>query len=136
MKDLSDRQKGLRIQIECKPGSDPHAVLAELYRLTPMEETFGINNVVLVDGVPTTLGLYDLCRLYLEHRLEVVVRRTRFRLRRAEERAHLLEGLLIALDDIDRVIAIIRGRGPWTWPAGADGPVRSSPRPRPTPSST
>ena len=81
VKDLSDRKHGLRIQIECRPRSDPHAVLAELYRLTPMEETFGINNVVLVDGVPTTLGLYDLCRHYLEHRLEVVVRRTRFRLR-------------------------------------------------------
>ena len=108
VKDLTDRTAGLRIQIEVRTGSDPQAVLGELYRLTPMEETFAINNVVLVDGVPTTLGLEDLCRLYLEHRLEVVVRRTRYRLRRAESRAHVLEGLLIALDNIDRVIAIIR----------------------------
>jgi DNA gyrase subunit A len=109
VKDLTDRKSGMRIQIECKTGSDPQTVLTELYRLTPMEESFGINNVVLVDGVPTTVGLYELCRLYLDHRLEVVVRRTRFRLRKAQERAHILEGLLIALDNIDQVIRIIRG---------------------------
>lgn len=108
VKDLTDRKSGMRIQIECKTGSDPQVVLTELYRLTPMEESFGINNVVLVDGVPTTVGLYELCRLYLDHRLQVVVRRTRFRLRKAQERAHVLEGLLIALDNIDRVIRIIR----------------------------
>jgi DNA gyrase subunit A len=109
VKDLTDRRAGLRIQIECKTGADPAAVLNELYRLTPMEDSFGINNVVLVNGVPTTLGLYDLCRLYLEHRLDVVVRRTRFRLDKARDRAHMLEGLLVALDHIDRVIQIIRG---------------------------
>ncbi|MPY94679.1 MAG: DNA topoisomerase 4 subunit A [Acidimicrobiia bacterium] len=108
VKNLTDRKSGLRLQIECRPGSDPHAVLTALYRLTPMEETFGVNNVVLVRGVPTTLGLYDLCRLYLEHRLDVVVRRTRHRLGKDRDRAHLLEGLLVALDNLDRVIALIR----------------------------
>ena len=83
-------------------------MLQELYRLTPLEESFGINNVVLVDGVPTTLGLYDLCRAYIEHRLEVIGRRTQFRLEKAQDRLHILEGLLIALDAIDEVVAIIR----------------------------
>jgi len=108
-KNLSDRHTGLRLQITVKPGHNPQAVLSELYRLTPMEESFGINNVVLVDGEPRTLGLYELCRLYVEHRLDVVVRRTRFRLARATDRLHIVEGLLIALDAIDEVVAIIRG---------------------------
>ena len=99
---------GLRLQIDVKPAVNPQAVLQELYRLTPLEETFSINNVVLVDGVPTTLGLYDLCRHYIDHRLDVVVRRTTFRLEKAEARLHILEGLLIALDAIDEVVAIIR----------------------------
>lgn len=106
--DLSDIN-GLTIQIDVKPAVNPQAVLQELYRLTPLEESFGINNVVLVDGVPTTLGLYDLCRYYIEHRLEVIVRRTQFRLEKAQDRLHILEGLLIALDAIDEVVAIIRG---------------------------
>ncbi len=106
--DLSDIN-GLTIQIDVKPAVNPQAVLQELYRLTPLEESFGINNVVLVDGVPTTLGVYDLCRYYIEHRLEVIVRRTRFRLEKARDRLHILEGLLIALDAIDEVVAIIRG---------------------------
>jgi DNA gyrase subunit A len=105
---LSDRKSGLRIQITCKPGVNPHAVLADLYRQTPMEETFGINNVVLVRSVPTTLGLYDLCQYYIEHRLEVIQRRTEHRLHKAEDRLHIVEGLLIALDVIDEVIRIIR----------------------------
>jgi DNA gyrase subunit A len=106
---LSDRKSGLRLVVECKPAANPHAVLAELYRLTPLEETFGINNVVLVDGVPTTLGLADLCQHYVDHRLDVVVRRTRFRLAKAEARLHIVEGLLVALDAIDEVVRIIRG---------------------------
>ncbi len=106
--DLSD-MSGLRIQIDVKPAVNPQAVLQELYRLSPLEETFGVNNVVLVDGVPTTLGLYDLCRHYIDHRLTVVVRRTEFRLAKAQDRLHILEGLLIALDAIDEVVAIIRG---------------------------
>lgn len=76
--DLSD-MAGLRIQIDLKPGVKPQVALSDLYRLTPLEETFGINNVVLVDGVPTTLGIYDLCRCYIAHRLEVIVRRTQYR---------------------------------------------------------
>ena len=105
--DLSDRD-GLRLQIDVRSGANPHQVLAELYRLTPLEETFAVNNVVLVDGVPTTVGLYDLCRLYIEHRLEVVVRRTRHRLGKARDRLHILEGLIIAVDNIDEVVRIIR----------------------------
>ncbi len=105
--DLSDIN-GLTIQIDVKPAVNPQAVLQELYRLTPLEESFGINNVVLVDGVPTTLGLYDLCQAYIDHRLEVIVRRTQFRLEKAQDRLHILEGLLTALDAIDEVVAIIR----------------------------
>ncbi|TML16878.1 MAG: DNA topoisomerase 4 subunit A [Actinobacteria bacterium] len=106
---LSDRAHGLRIQITCKSSVNPHAVLADLYRQTPMEDTFGINNVVLVDGVPTTLGLYDMCQHYIDHRLDVIVKRTQFRLRKANDRMHIVEGLLLALDAIDAVIKIIRG---------------------------
>ncbi|MGY6501690.1 MAG: DNA gyrase/topoisomerase IV subunit A [Acidimicrobiales bacterium] len=108
VKNLTDRHHGLRIQIECKTGVNPHAVLTELYRLTPMEESFGINNVVLVDGEPRTLGLYDLCQAYVDHRLDVVVRRSRFRLGKARDRLHIVEGFLIALDAIDEVVRIIR----------------------------
>ena len=108
-KNLSDRHTGLRLQIMVKPGHNPQAVLGELYRLTPMEESFGINNVVLVDGEPRTVGLYDLCRHYIDHRLEIVVRRTRFRKERAEERLHIVAGLLVALEAIDEVVVIIRG---------------------------
>ena len=107
--DLTDRENALRLVIEIKTGFDPMAVLEQLYRYTPLEESFSINNVALVDGGPRTLGLLDLMRVYIAHRLEVVTRRTRFRLTRREERLHLVEGLLIAILDIDRVIAIIRG---------------------------
>ena len=108
IKNTSDRHTGLRIEIELRPGANAAAVLTELYRQTPLEETFGINNVVLVDGNPTTLGLYDLCHHYVEHRLDVVRRRTAFRLEKARRRLHLVEGLLIALDAIDLVVSIIR----------------------------
>ncbi|MCH7788282.1 MAG: DNA topoisomerase 4 subunit A [Acidobacteria bacterium] len=107
-KNLSDRHSGLRLVIECKPGVNPHGVLSELYRLSPLEETFAINNVVLIDGVPTTVGLARLCEVYIDHRLEVIVRRTQFRLDKALDRQHIVEGLLIALDAIDEVVAIIR----------------------------
>ena len=106
--DLSDMD-GLCLQIDLKPGADAAAVLLELYRLTPLEETLSVNNVVLVGGVPTTVGLRELCEHYVAHRLEVVVRRTRHRLRRAEERLHIVEGLIAALDNIDDVVALIRG---------------------------
>ncbi len=107
--DLSDRHHGLRLVIECKAGVGPHSLLEKLYRLTPLEESFGINNVALVDGVPTTLGLRPLCQYYIDHRLDVIIRRARYRLTRAEEREHILLGLLLALDNIERVITIIRG---------------------------
>jgi len=109
VKNLTDRAHGLRIQVEVRPGVNPRAVLTELYRLTPLEETFGINNVVLVGGVPRTLGIYDLCLAYVEHRLDVVVRRSQFRLGKARDRLHIVEGLLVALDAIDEVVRIIRG---------------------------
>ncbi|MFQ5556552.1 MAG: DNA gyrase subunit A, partial [Acidimicrobiales bacterium] len=99
---------GLRLQIDVRAGLNPRAILDELYRVTPLEETFGINNVVLVDGVPTTVGIRELCEHYISHRLDVVERRTRFRLDKARDRLHILEGLLIALDAIDEVVAIIR----------------------------
>ncbi len=108
VKNLSDRSTGLRIQIDCKPDVNAQAVLGHLFRLTPLEETFGINNVVLVSGIPQTLGLYDLCQHYVTHRLDIVVRRTQYRLERARARLHIVEGLIIALDAIDRVVQIIR----------------------------
>ncbi|MGI9607168.1 MAG: DNA gyrase/topoisomerase IV subunit A [Acidimicrobiales bacterium] len=108
-KNLSDKTAGMRIQIDLRPGANSQAVLANLYRLTPLEETFGVNNVVLVNGVPTTVGVWELCHRYVEHRLDVIVRRTRFRLEKWEARLHIVAGLLIALDNIDRVIQIIRG---------------------------
>ena len=108
VKDLTDRQKGLRLVIECKPGFNPEAVLAELYRLTPMEETFSINAVALVEGAPRTLGLLDLLQVYVAHRLDVVRRRCAFRRNKAAARAHLVEGLLLALANIDEVVQVIR----------------------------
>ena len=108
LKDLTDRQLGTQLVIEVKAGFNPQAVLTELYRLTPLEESFGINNVALVDGQPRTLGLIALLQVFLDHRVDVVTRRSRFRLRKATERAHLVEGLLIALDRIDEVVRIIR----------------------------
>ncbi|MDE0499330.1 MAG: hypothetical protein OXH86_18485, partial [Acidimicrobiaceae bacterium] len=107
--DLSDRNHGLRLVIECKPGVNAHVLRESLWSLTPLEDTFGINNVALVDGVPRQLGLLALCEHYIAHRLDVIVRRTQYRLDRATEREHILAGLLIALDNIDAVIAIIRG---------------------------
>ncbi|MEU0571272.1 DNA topoisomerase IV subunit A [Nonomuraea sp. NPDC005983] len=108
LKDLTDRHKGLRLVIEIKNGFIPEAVLEELYRLTPMEETFGINNVALVDGEPRTLGLREMLRVYVEHRLDVVRRRSEYRRRKREERLHLVDGLIIALLNIDEVIQVIR----------------------------
>ncbi|HLK76893.1 MAG TPA: DNA topoisomerase IV subunit A [Streptosporangiaceae bacterium] len=108
LKDLTDRNRGLRLVIEVRSGFNPDAVLAELYRLTPMEETFGINNVALIDGQPRVLGLRELLEIYVAHRLEVTRRRTEYRRRRRSERLHLVDGLLIALLNIDEVIAVIR----------------------------
>ncbi|CAM5325278.1 DNA gyrase/topoisomerase IV subunit A [Leifsonia shinshuensis] len=106
--DLSDRQHGLRLVIGIKTGFSPEAVLEQLYRHTPLEEGFAINNVALVAGGPQTLGLRELLRVYLDHRISVVTRRSEFRLARRKERLHLVEGLLIAILDIDEVIQVIR----------------------------
>ncbi len=108
VKDLTDRQHGLQLIIEIKNGFHPEAVLEQLYRLTPMEDSFNINNVALVDGQPRTLGLKDLLRVYVDFRTDVVRRRTAHRLGRREERLHLVEGLLVAILDIDEVIQVIR----------------------------
>ncbi|MEV5161625.1 DNA topoisomerase IV subunit A [Streptomyces sp. NPDC053728] len=108
VKDLTDRAHGLRLVIEVKNGFVPEAVLEQLYKLTPMEESFGINNVALVDGQPLTLGLKELLEVYLDHRFDVVRRRSEFRRTKRRNRLHLVEGLLVALLDIDEVIRIIR----------------------------
>ncbi|HWG61661.1 MAG TPA: DNA topoisomerase IV subunit A [Streptosporangiaceae bacterium] len=108
LKDLTDRQRGLQLVIEIRGGYHPEAVLDELYRLTPMEETFGINNVALVDGQPRVLGLRELLQIYVDHRLEVIRRRSEFRRRKRADRLHLVDGLLIALLNIDEVIQVIR----------------------------
>lgn len=106
--DLTDRTRGMRLVIGIKTGFSPDAVLEQLYRLTPLEDGFSINNVALVDGGPRTLGLKELLQVYLDHRLAVVRRRSEFRLARRRERLHLVEGLLIAILDIDEVIQVIR----------------------------
>jgi len=108
LKDLTDRTRGLRLVIEVRSGFNPDAVLAELYRLTPMEETFGINNVALVDGQPRVLGLRELLEIYVTHRLDVTRRRTEYRRRKRAERLHLVDGLVVALLNIDEVIQVIR----------------------------
>ncbi|MBO3087351.1 DNA gyrase/topoisomerase IV subunit A [Cellulomonas dongxiuzhuiae] len=106
--DLTDRSHGLRLVIEVKTGFNPERVLEDLYRYTPLEDSFSINNVALVDGQPRTLGLVELLRVWVEHRLEVVRRRTSYRLSKRQERLHLVEGLLVAIVDIDEVIQVIR----------------------------
>lgn len=105
--DESDH-KGMRIVIKLKMGAVANVVLNTLYKLTPLQSSFSINNVVLVDGRPKTLSLRDLIKYFVKHRHEVVVRRAQYELEQAQKRAHILEGLLKALDFIDEVIAIIR----------------------------
>lgn len=106
--DLTDRHHGLRLVIEVKTGFSPEAVLEQLYRLTPLEESFSMNNVALVDGQPRTLGLREMLQVWVDHRVDVVRRRCTFRLARRRERLHLVEGLLVAILDIDEVIQVIR----------------------------
>jgi len=108
LKDLTDMANGTRLVIEVKNGFVPEAILEQLYRQTPMEESFGINNVCLVDGQPRTLGLKQLLEVFLAHRYDVVRRRSQFRRDKKAERLHLVDGLLIALLDIDEVIQLIR----------------------------
>ena len=106
--DLTDRKNGMRLVIGIKTGFSPEGVLEQLYRLTPLEDSFSINNVALVEGKPQTLGLRELLRVYLDHRVSVVTRRSRYRLLRRQERLHLVEGLLVAILDIDEVIQVVR----------------------------
>lgn len=108
LQDLTDGKRGLHLVIEIKNGFHPEAVLEKLYKLTPLEDSFGINNVTLVDGQPRTLGLRELLSVYIDFRIEVVRRRSAHRLAKREERLHLVEGLLIAILSIDEVIALIR----------------------------
>jgi len=109
--DIEDHSsdKGMRLVIELKRGSIPKVVLNKLYKHTPMQATFGVNMVALVDNVPRTLSLREVIGHYVDHQRSVIVRRTKHELRRAEERAHVLEGYLVALDNLDEVIALIRG---------------------------
>jgi DNA gyrase subunit A len=104
----SDRV-GTRLVIELKQGAVPQVVLNQLYKNTPLQDSFGYNMVSLVDGVPRTLNIADMLGYYLDHQMEVIERRTQFRLDQALARAHILEGLIIAVDNIDEVIKIIRG---------------------------
>ena len=107
--DLTDYESGLELVIEIKNGFHPEAVLDQLYKLTPLEDAFHINNVALVNGQPVTLGLKPLLQVFIDHRLQVVRRRSEFRRNKANDRLHLVDGLLVAILDIDEVIAVIRG---------------------------
>jgi DNA gyrase subunit A len=108
IRDLSDRT-GMRLEVHLKRDAVPQVVLNKLYKHTGLQTTFGYNAVALVDGVPRTLTLLELVRYYLDYQREVVTRRSKFELRKAEERAHILQGYLIALENLDAVIALIRG---------------------------
>lgn len=108
VQDLTDRTHGMRLVIEVKTGFDPDAVLEQLYRVTPLEDSFGINNVSLVNGQPRTLGLVEMLRVWVDHRISVVRRRSQYRLDKRLERLHLVDGLLVAIVDIDEVIQVIR----------------------------
>jgi DNA gyrase subunit A len=108
VKNYSDRRVGLRLVVEIKNGFSPQLVLDELYRLTQLEESFSISNVALVNNQPRTLGLIELCKHYITHRTVVVKRRTEHRLRKAQSRAHILEGLIVALASIEEVVTVIK----------------------------
>ena len=106
--DLTDRHNGTRLVIEIKTGFDPNAVLAQLFKHTPLEDSFTMNNVALVDGRPHTMGLKEMLEVWITHRRNVIRRRSEFRRKKALERLHLVDGLLLALVDIDEVIQVIR----------------------------
>jgi DNA gyrase subunit A len=108
LRNASSDRVGTRLVIELKREAVPQVVLNQLFKMTQLQETFGVNTVALVDGVPRTLSISEMIGYYLDHQMEVVERRTRFRLDEAEKRLHILEGLLIALDNIDAVIEVIR----------------------------
>ncbi len=107
LRDESDRH-GIRVVLEVKRGEIPQVIMNQLYKHTPMESTFGINTLAIVNGQPKVLNLQQILKLFLTHRREVTVRKTKFELRKAEEKAHILEGLKIALDNLDAVIKLIR----------------------------
>src|SRR5680860_1316499 len=111
IRDLQDNSNrdGMRLVIELKRDANAQVVLNQLYKKTQLQDTFGVINLSLVDGVPRTLSLKDTITAYVRHQVEIVTRRTRYRLRKAEERAHVLQGLIVALDHLDEVIALIRG---------------------------
>ena len=106
--DLTDRTNGLRLEIEVKSGFEPMAVLEELYRLTPLEDNFSVNAVALVEGQPRSLGLREILQVFIEHRISVVTRRSKHRLAERQKRLHLIQGLLIAIADLDITIGLIR----------------------------
>lgn len=108
MKDLSNDRNGIRIEIELKKDVQAEVVLNQLYKLTPVQSSFGVNNNVLVNNVPMLLSLKEIINLYVEHQIDVIKRRTAYDLREDEKRAHILEGLKIALDNIDRIVEIIK----------------------------
>ena len=108
IRDESDR-KGMRVVFDLKRDAIPNVVLNKLYKYTQLQTSFSVNNIALVKGRPQLLNLREMIFHYLEHRHDVIVRRTQFELRKAEERAHILQGLIIAIDNLDEVIALIRG---------------------------
>ena len=125
--DLNDEtsdKTGTRLVIDLKRDANPNVVLNNLFKMTDLQTSFGVNMVALVDGVPRTLNLRDVLKGYVEHQIDVLTRRTQFRLEKAEERAHKLEGRLKALDVLDAVIALIRGSDD---PAGAKAGLMASP---------
>ena len=107
LRDESNRE-GMRFIIDLKKNAVPQVVLNQLYKRTQLQDNFGVNTLALVDGVPRTLNLGEVIEAYITHQIDVIVRRTRYRLRKAEERSHILEGLIIALDHIDEIVALIR----------------------------
>src|SRR5213079_3004286 len=108
LQDHSDKE-GMRFYVELKREATPQVALNKLFKLTPLQTSFGYNAVALVDGVPRTLSLLELIRHYVDFQREVVTRRSKYELRKAEDRAHVLQGYLTALDNLDAVIALIRG---------------------------
>jgi DNA gyrase subunit A len=109
IKDHSSGREGRRLVVELKRGANPQVVLNQLYKHTQLQDSFGVIMLALVDGVPRTLNLAEVVGYYVDHQIDVVTRRTRYELRRAEERDHIVKGLLIALDNLDAVIKVIRG---------------------------
>ena len=107
IRDESNR-KGNRLVIELKRDANAQVVLNQLFKMTQLQDTFGVINLSLVNGVPRTMGLKDTIARYIDHQLDVITRRTNYRLRKARERSHILEGLIVALDNLDDVIQLIR----------------------------